>query len=100
MSPIYYQKQDGIPERLGRLQLRYIEMQYHDTTGFDVQVTPQGRAAYTIPVAKAAPRDGNLRFAVLARAEDATIAIVQDTAGGCRIGGVDWEGYLVQRARR
>lgn len=99
LSPVYYVGRDDQPERLGRLQLRYIELHYQDTTEFDVEVTPQGRTAYTYSVAQASPRDGTLRFPVLTRAEDATIEIVQDTEGGARIVALDWEGFAQNRAR-
>jgi hypothetical protein len=94
------QGSEGRPERLGRLQLRYIEMQYQDTTDFYVEVTPKGRSTYTYSVAQAVPRDGNLRFPVLGRGEDTVIEIVQATPGGCRVIGFDWEGFFKARGRR
>ena len=100
-TAIYLRGRDGVtPKTQGRTQLRRLELSFHDTTEFFLEVTPKGRAKYTYTLAKAAPRDGTFKAAVQARAEDTLLELVQNTAGGCRFSSADWEGFAHQRSRQ
>jgi hypothetical protein len=100
LSKLYRRNDDGSADKTGRLQCRYIDFHYHDTTDFRVKVTPAGRSTYTYPLAQQSPDDGDLRVPVMTRADTATIVIEQVTAGGMRLSGFDWEGFYHRRNRR
>jgi hypothetical protein len=100
LSPIYYRDQNGAAETRGRLQLRYIDIGYQDTTDLTISVTPDGRAARTTTVDLAGPASDIQRVSVQARAEDCTISLTDATPGSVVLTGADWEGFLSRRAQR
>lgn len=99
-SPIYVRDSRGIPDGSGRLQLRYVDLWYHDTTDATLEVTPQGRSTYTYQVNHAEPEAGSLRVPIQARSEDTTLVIRDNTPGGCTFSSLDWYGFYATRSRR
>jgi hypothetical protein len=100
LGPIYKRNHEGRPERTGRMQLRYVDINYHDTTDFQVVHTLPGSRSYTRTLSQASPRDGTLRVPIMGRAEDATITISDTSGGGVRLSSIDWEGYEHKRHNR
>jgi hypothetical protein len=96
----------------GRLQLRYVTLEYHDTSYFDVTVTLPGRDPYVkhfsgmilgsdnelgrIPVAT-----GKLRIPVMAENYKTKIAVTNDTPFPSAFGNAEWQAiYSPKSAQR
>ncbi len=101
LVPLYKRGPEGRVERSGRMQLRAIEVNYHDATDFDIVSTLPGTSrSYTTSLAAASPRDGMLRHSAMGRAEDMTLSLVSSSAGGARFSSLDWEAFEHRRHRR
>lgn len=101
LSRLFYRR-DGIPETRGRTIIRYLDVLYHDTTGFDVEVTLQGRDPYTYTFDQedGLPDSGTFRVPIQSRNLHTTIELVNSSPGVCAFAGLDWEGDHSQRSRR
>lgn len=99
-STLYPRNQQGGADTRGTLQLRNARLRYRDSQHFDVGVTPVGRTERTYGFDEDATQDGNFRFPIITRNEDATIEVTNDSHHPSVITGLDWEGELVNRSRR
>lgn len=96
----------------GRLQLRYLYLNYSDTTTFDVIVDRQGRDTKTFHfegrvvgslsniLGKVPVSEGQQQVRIQSKAQNATVSIINNTQFDTVIHSVDWEGTYVSRARR
>lgn len=100
LSRLFFRDSNETPETNGRLALKFLDVFYRDTTGFDVVVTPVGRSARTLTVAFALPTEGQTRVAIQSENKQTDIELVNSTPGVCSFTSVDWEGYFSQRDKR
>lgn len=96
----------------GRLQLRYLTLEYHDTSYFDVHVTLPGRDPYTTKfsgqilgsenqIGRQPVATGKLRVPVMSENLKARITITNDTPFPSAFGAVEWQGvYSPKSATR
>lgn len=100
-SRIYFRMKDQVPETRGRLQLRYVDVFYHDTTGFDVVITHSGRPTpYTYSTKLTQAGSGKTRVPVQGRNDYVTLELVNSSPGVCAFASMDWEGDFSMRDRR
>ncbi len=98
LSPVYLRDSEGRAKQ-GRLTVRTLTVRIIRTSDLTITVTPYGRTSYNYALNGATPDDGNFRVPVYCRNEAATIALWDETSGGCRISGVMWEGTYHSRSR-
>lgn len=99
-STLYIRGQDGLPETSGRLQIRYLNLFYKDTTDFTLTVAPWGRTPISYVVNAPTPDADTLHVPVLCRNIDVTLAIENETPGACALSEIDWEGFYTNRGKR
>ncbi len=87
-------------ELAGRLQLRYLDLYYNETTDLMVTVTPLGRQTRTYVVASALPVSGKLHISIQCQSKDAAVVIKDSTPGPSAVSELDWEGWYTSRGRR
>jgi hypothetical protein len=100
LSPTYVRDNNGQALTSGRLQVRYMDLQYNDTTDLTVTVSPNGRTAVEYTVDEDEPTNSNIRFPVLCQNTEVTVEIANDTPGPCYLSSIDWEGWFTTRSRR
>lgn len=100
INTLYLRDGEDSPETRGRLQLRYLNVQYGPSTDLTVRVDRQGRGYTDLPVSHAAAKAGTVTVPVMTQNTQATIEIYNETPGGCAIAGLDWEGFYTTRSRR
>jgi hypothetical protein len=83
----------------GRLQLSRLRLDYEDTRGFTVSVTPLGRPTRSKSVDESADSDGTLTMPVQCRNKDAIITITNSQPTQLRITGAEWEGNYYSRSK-
>jgi hypothetical protein len=111
-SEIYPRDAEGRTIRGGRLQLRYLYLNYADTTYFKITVDRKGRTSKTttftgrsigslgnilgqIPV-----ETGPRQIRIMSRSTEAEVSITNDSPHDAVFQTVEWEGLYVNRARR
>lgn len=99
-STFYLRDQQGNPKPRGRLNLRYLDVFYADTTDLSVRVTPEERAVTAYPLALSAPDTDRLRVPIQSKNKDTLIEFLNGTPGGCSITGLDWEAFYHDRSRQ
>jgi len=99
LSRIFMRDTNDTPDTRGRLQLRYLTLEYHDATDFTVTVTPDGRDAHTYTFHSASPAEGEFKFPVLTRNTTVTIEISTAANNGCAFSGLSWEGDYTARGK-
>lgn len=99
-TQFFIRGQSGMPETAGRLQIRWIELFYTESTDFTVTVSPTGRTAVTYVFTSAAPASGSIRIPILCKNDEVTITITNATPGSCALSEIDWEGWFTSRGRR
>lgn len=115
-SPIYIRTSSQTGNTVSiqdtRLQLRYLQLNYTDTSYFKVTVTPTSNTPSEIEFdaqlltdtsysLDELPKDtGEFRFPVYARNTEVDIKITNDSPFACQFGSVEWSGMYHQRTRR
>lgn len=115
MSPIYMRQAKGQGEVVvldGRLQLRYVSVEFHDTAFFKAHVKLPSRDEF-IKVFDAntvgSPFDkigvqsfdtGTLRIPVMSKSLDAQIRLTNDSPFPSAFGSAEWQGDITMRARK
>lgn len=99
-STFYIRNDNGVPETRGRLQVKYIDLFYRDTTDFSVLVTPGGRPQITYVLALSSPGAGQKHVPILCENDQVVIEITNDKPGPCAISEVDWESFYTNRSKR
>lgn len=105
LSTIYYRELQRYGSlkatRTGRLVLRYLAIQHHNTRDMTVTVASTGRAAKTYAYTNPdGTEDGILRVPIAARNTEVAISISNTGSDGFRISGFDWEGTYQSNTRR
>lgn len=99
-STLFLRNKSDQPETAGRLQIRFLELFYRETTDFTITVTPLGRPPIAYTVNDGALAAGSLKIPILCRNLDAQLVITNDTPGACALTELDWEGWLTTRGQR
>ncbi|WP_316172972.1 hypothetical protein [Bradyrhizobium sp. SZCCHNRI2049] len=87
----------------GRLQLRYLTLEYHDTSYFTVTVTLPGRAPFVTTfsgqvlgsdnvLGRQPVSTGKLRIPIMSENYKASIVVTNDTPFPCAFGSSEWQG--------
>ncbi|WP_432473728.1 hypothetical protein [Amphritea sp. HPY] len=96
----------------GRLQLRYLELGFHDTTNFTVTMTRGNQAFRTknyeglvigslqYLLGEVPTETGTERFPIHTRSSNVTITITNDTEHDAVFHAAEWEGTYTRRTRR
>jgi hypothetical protein len=92
----------------GKLQLRYLTVDYTNTGNYSVQVTPSNRTAYTslypyrvlgtgaIELSKPLISRGRARIPILANSAEVTIELLNDKPMPCSFQSLEWTGYYTK----
>ena len=111
-SEIYVRNSEGRAVRGGRLQLRYMYLNYSDTTQFQVSVERDGRVTKVLDftgrvlgslknlLGQVPVEDGQYQARVQSRSDQVKITITNDSVYDAVFQTADWEGTYVNRARR
>lgn len=97
---LYLRDQDGSPETRGRLQLRYLDVHFANTTDLRVVTTLQGRPSRTTNYSTPEPTSGHIRIPVQSQNTAADFTIYGPGPGAVTLTGLDWEGFYTSRTRR
>lgn len=100
LSNIYVRGKTGAADTNGQLNLRYLSLDYEDSTEFLVTVTEAGKADRTYPFTSATPASGIFKVPIMARNTTVTITITSPTADGCAFSGFLWDGEYYVTARQ
>ena len=94
----------------GRLQIRYLTLEYHDTSYFDVTVTLQGRAPFvstfsgallgsdTNLLGRQPTATGKFKVPIMAENYKARIVLTNDTPFPSALGSAEWSGIYSPKA--
>ena len=100
-SKLYSRNREGTPETRGRLQVRYLDLHYHNTTDATLTVSPDDdRADKALAIDTATAGEGSIHIPVQMRNTYYTLIIADETPGACSFSAVDWEGDYTTRAQR
>ena len=111
-SEFYPRASDGKARKGGRLQVRYLYLDYSDTTLFDVTVDREGRVAKVIKftgrnvgslnnlIGLIPVETGQLQVRIQSRSSGATVTITNDSPFDAVFQTAEVEGTYVNRARR
>ena len=93
-SRIYLRDDVRRPETRGRLNLRFLNIHYTDTTDLTVTVTLDGRSprVYTLDNPVGTIQTGQLTVPIMGRNTYATVEIESTSAGPIFVSGLDWDG--------
>jgi hypothetical protein len=92
----------------GKLQLRYLTVDYTNTGNYSVQVTPSNRTAYTslypyrvlgtgaIELSKPLISRGRARIPILANSAEVSIELLNDKPMPCSFQSLEWTGYFTK----
>lgn len=103
LSTLFRREDDGegIVDRRGRLQVRYLTLYCVDSGFISVEVTSTGRSTVQTTLPTATPRTVSLRVPVMARNDTLSVFIADaSTTSGWGLAGIDWEGEYVTKSRR
>jgi hypothetical protein len=96
----------------GRLQMRYMTINYHDTAYFKARLEVPGREPYewdfdgkTVgdPVAvlgNTVPLDGTVNLPLMARNLDVTLKLINDSPFSCAFGSAEWKAIYSPKAKQ
>lgn len=99
-STIYMRGSEGVPETAGRLQLRYIDYHFDETTDVNINIAPNGRddVDYTVELDD---RDSVTKHVpIMCRNTEVTVRLTNSTPGPVTLSSIDWEGWFTNRNRR
>jgi hypothetical protein len=109
LSEQHPHNQPGAPSVLsGKLQLRYITVDYVNTGNYSVRITPSNRTAYTasypyrvlgtgaIELSKPLISKGRARIPVMANSAQVTIELLNDKPMPCSFQSIEWTGFYNQ----
>lgn len=97
---IYLRSEGGTPEQTGRLQLRYLDVRYSESTDLSVTVGSTGRSDHMQVIDIPEPDTGFLHLPVMAQNTQTSLTISDRSPGALRVVGLDWEGFISTRAKR
>lgn len=112
LSTLYYRDPQGLSVIDGRLQLRNLTIAMAETGYFAATVQPLGRTLnyYAFPskplglaglrVGARVLTSGSYSFPVMAKNDEVTIELVNDTALPSRFQSAEWDGVFAMRAQR
>lgn len=115
-SPQYVRGSDNVVRQNGRLSLRHMNLRFDNTSYFNVEVTPTGRATwtavhpgdfYTAKILQtqegqtdlAPVEPGEFRFACNGKSDEVNIRIVNDTPYPCAFTQAEWEAQYSPKTR-
>lgn len=99
LSPIYVRGKTGAPDTASSLNLRYLTLNYENSTRFLVTVSIAGKADRTYTFTSAAPASGLFKVPLMEKNVLVNITITSPTADGCAFSGYSWDGEYVLVAR-
>lgn len=99
LSTLYFRDKNGEADSRGTLRLRYLELNYENSTDFVVTISAPTKVDRTYTFTKPTPSTGTYLIPLLQENETLTISITSSTAGGLGFSGYAWDGDLYVRAR-
>jgi hypothetical protein len=99
-SPFFLRNQQGKPEMRGWLTLHYLDIEYVNTKGLQVVVTPTGKTAWTYTSPAVLASQGTLHVPVGAKNDLVSIVITNPGNGPVCLTGFQWEGSFTSRSKR
>jgi hypothetical protein len=101
LSTIFIRKEDGNgkPDHRGRLQVRYVFLQYEDSTDFTATVSAPGKTTRTYTFSSSTPKSGKFLIPIMEHNVDVTVTLSCTNGGAFGWSGYEWEGTLFARAR-
>ena len=105
-------KDENEPVTIGRLQLRNMSVVYYDTGFFEAIVSPKNRTPSVVTftgrvlgsinntLGSVPLESGTFRIPVLAKNDQVTIELRNESHLPCAFQSAEWEGYYVLRSRR
>lgn len=114
-SPVYARETKGQGETVmldGRLQIRYITVEYHDTAYFQTELVLPGRDTFTSVfsgrtvgnvldvLGSQSFASGYYRIPVMSRNTDARLSIINDTPFPSAFGSAEWSGQYSPKASK
>ena len=92
-SPLYHQNREQKPETRGRLQLRYLKLEYSVARALNAAVTLLGRSTINTVLNLAAIAAGTMSIPIMGQTEQATIVLTDASPYPVTLTSADWEGY-------
>lgn len=99
-SPFFLRNQQGKPEMRGWLTVHYLDIEYVNTKGLQVVVTPTGKTAWTYASPAVLTPQGTLHVPVGAKNDLVSIVITNPGNGPVCLTGFQWEGSFTSRSKR
>lgn len=91
-------RETGIPELRGRLNLRYIKLYFENTQGFTVTVSSPGRETRTYSYSSATEASGIFSVPIQRQNTKTTITVTSVNHLPLALSGYEWEGVFHARA--